>query len=530
MKHIWLLFLFIAGLTLTTSCKRKQAVWETEWQAPLLKDTLDLDKLITEDSLVVVNGSYLELSIDRTIYELKLSDIVKIPDTTVRHVYAIAATSFNVPAGTSFVNNAKEHVIDMGSIQLKKIRVQSGGIFLQLHNPIGTKAFFTVELPGVTLNGVTLTQDFVAPAGTIANPGLVSGFVDLSGYEMDLRGANFGSYNRIQSKILVTSDPDGPTVSVSNQDSLKVLFNMNDIQLDYARGYFGNDLITDTITEHIAALNKITGGMIDLPEATLDLELVNGMKVAARGMITHLKGTNNQQNTVSLTHPSMGTWMTINSATGNEYALNPSSTSLHFDANNSNLEQFLENHGADNEIGFQVQLNPWGNTSGGWDEIFPQSSLKVNLAATMPLAIGLSDVILQDTFDFSFKQDFSKTHIQSGSIWMDAVNAFPLSGAVTLYLMDASGNVLATINGSEPVASCVYGAMASDGLLHQKSRVEFLIPESAVDDMEAVTQLSVKLVLNTPDEATNVSEQVNIPAGAFFGFKIGAKLKVEARI
>lgn len=196
MKHIWMLFLLIAGLTLTMACKRKQAVWETEWQAPLLKDTLSLDKLITEDSLIVVNGSYLELSINRTVYELKLSDIVEIPDTTVQHAYAIAATSFNVPAGTSFVNNAKEHVIDMGSIQLKKIRVKSGGISLRLLNPIETKAYFTVELPGVTHNGVTLTQDFVAPAGTNANPGEVTGFVDLSGYEMDLRGATQGSYNR----------------------------------------------------------------------------------------------------------------------------------------------------------------------------------------------------------------------------------------------------------------------------------------------------------------------------------------------
>ncbi len=66
--------------------------------------------------------------------------------------------------------------------------------------------------------------------------------------------------------------------------------------------------------------------------------------------------------------------------------------------------------------------------------------------------------------------------------------------------------------------------------MHKKSRVEFYIPESAVEDLEAVTQLSVKLVLNTPNEATNVSEQVNIPAGAFFGFKLGARLKVEARI
>jgi len=526
MKQI--LYLFPLVLLLIVGCKRKQAVWESDWEAPLLKDSLTLDQLV-EDSYLTVNGGYYELDIDRTIYELNLADVVDIPDTTVKNIYAISASSFTVPPGTSFVNNVKEHIIGLGDIELKEIRVKSGGIAISVLNPVATKTFFTVELPGVTKNGVTLSQEFIAPAGTNANPGQVNGFVDLTGYKMDLRGANQGSFNRIQSKMLVKSDPNGPSVTVGNMDSVKFLFTMNDVKIDYARGYFGNELLTDTITQNIEAFNKIASGLIDLPASNLKLELVNGLKVSAKIKLTELKNTNNQGSVVSMAHSSINSWITVNSATGTENALNPSITTLEFNASNSNTEQYLENHGAKNDVGFELQLNPWGNVSGGWDEIFPESSLKVNLKGNMPLNIGLTDLILKDTFDFSFKQDFTKTHVKSGVIWLKATNAFPLGGQVTLYLMDAAGNVITTIVGSAEVSSSVYGSMVN-GVLQKQSYVEFVIPENAVDQLESVKQLSVSMKLNTPNANTNVSEQVMIPEKAFFGFKIGAKLKVEARI
>lgn len=523
-----LILLLIPLAALTTACKRDQAIWETNWQAPLLRDTLTLDKLVT-DSLVSIDGLYLELAFDRTIYELKLSDVVEIPDTTVSNSFAISISSINVPAGASFVNNIEEHDIALDGIELKKIHVLSGGIAITVLNPIGTKVFFTVELPGVTKNGAVLSKCFTAPAGTNSNPGLVNGFVDLAGYDMDLRGASLGSFNKIQSKMLVMSDPAGPAVAVSNTDSFKFLFTMNDVKIDYARGYFGNKLITDTLTEYIDALNKVTGGMIDVPAATMQLEIENGLKVAAKAMITQLKSTNNEGSSISLVHPSIGSWITINSATGNANTLQPSEMSLLFNGANSNLEHVLENHGAFNDIGFQLQLNPWGNTSGGWDEIFPQSRLKVNLSGNMPLNIGLTDVILRDTFEFSFKQDLSKTHVQSGMIWMDATNGFPLSGEVTLYLMNAGGTVLATVTSGSDIVSSVYGTVVN-GVLQKKSALQFEIPESVIDQLGAVTQMSVRLKLNTPNAVTNASEQVQIPAGSFFGFKVGAKLKVEARL
>ncbi|MDH4471850.1 MAG: hypothetical protein QE487_04535 [Fluviicola sp.] len=526
MKQLFLILPLVA--LLTVACKREQAVWESDWQVPLLDDTLNLDKLV-EDSIVSVNGGYYELAIDRTIYELKLSDIVDIPDTTITNNFGLFNIN-NVQPGTQFANTGvEEHSIDMGDIQLKKIRVKSGGVKIIAKSPIETTCLFTIQLPGVTKNGVTLTQNLTVPQGSDDNLSVVNGFVDLAGYELDLRGETQGSFNLIQSKMTVKSDPNGQVVNLSNLDTVRFSFIMQDIVIDYARGYFGSQLITDTISENIDALSKISSGIIDLPSSSIELELVNGLKMSAKAKLTELKNVNAQQSTVNMSHPTLDSWITINSATGTENSLQPSSTSLLFDASNSNVEQYLENHGAENKIGFELQLNPWGNVSGGWDEIFPQSSLKVNLKADMPLAIGLTDVVLLDTFDFSFKQDFTKTHVTSGNIWVKATNAFPLSGVVTLYLLDASGNTIATINGSTTFSSSVYGSVVN-GILQKQSFVEFPIAESVLEQLDLVKQLSLKVTMNTPNPNTNISEQMAIPADAFFGFKVGAKLKVEARI
>jgi hypothetical protein len=526
MKQLFLILPLV--VLLTVACKREQAVWESDWQVPLLDDTLNLDKLV-EDSIVSVNGGYYELSIDRTIYELKLADIVEIPDTTIKNDYALPISGFNVTPGTSFVNNVEEHVIDMGDIELKRIRVKSGGVSISVKSPIETTCLFTVQLPGVTKNGIMLSQEFTVPAGSENELSVVNGFVDLAGYELDLRGASQGSFNRIQSKMIVESDINGQTVYVSNLDTLRFVFGMKDLVIDYARGYFGSQLITDTISENIDALSKISSGIIDLPSSSVELELVNGLKMSAKAKLTELKNVNAQQNTVNMSHPTLDSWLTINSATGTENSLQPSTTTLLFDGSNSNVEQYLENHGAKNDIGFELQLNPWGNVSGGWDEIFPQSSLKVNLKADMPLSIGLNDVVLLDTFDFSFKQDFTKTHVTSGNLWVKATNAFPLSGVVTLSLLDASGNTITTINGTSTFASSVFGSVVN-GILQKQSYVEFPISESVLEQLDLVKQLSLKVTMNTPNPATNISEQMAIPADAFFGVKVGAKLKVEARV
>ncbi|MDR0802462.1 hypothetical protein [Fluviicola sp.] len=518
-----LVYLFCIGLVFVSCKKREKAIWDTDWKVPLVQDSLTLSDLVADSLLTVVSGNYV-LDINASLFEFKLSDFVTLPDTSVENTFHV---SINIPAspGVSFVNSVEDHVIEMGDAQLKKVRVKRGGVQLKVFNPIPTKTFFTIELPGVTKNGVVLSQEFIAPAGTQSNPGIATGFVDLSGYELDLTGALGTSYNRIQSRMMVKSDPAGPSVIVQTTDIIKFQFTMSNVQLDYARGYFGSELVSDTVYAQIDALNNITDGILNLDPMTFDLIVENGLKVNGKFKINSLKNINASGNAVSLTHPNIGTWNTINAAEGSNGNITPSNTTLSFTPGNSNFQQYLENHGAKNELSFQLQMNPWGNISGGWDEIYDAYPLRVKLNGMFPLNVGMGDLIFQDTFALSLVNDANKTHVKSGQLWVNAMNAFPFEGSLELYLLNENFQTVGIISGTGPIESSVFGSVVN-GVMQKKSVVYFPVSETICSEIGSVKHCMIKLKLNTYN-ANGQNVQVSIPAGAFFRFKLGADLTLE---
>jgi hypothetical protein len=457
--------------------------------------------------------------------------MVKIPDTTVKHNYAIniGGSGITVNPGVSFVNNIQDHNFYMDPAQLKAMWVKSGGIYVKVSSPIETGTIFKVELPGVVKDGETYTQEFSVPAGSNTNLSSTTDYVDLTGYQIDLTGQYGTSYNKLQSKITVKSDPNGIPVTVNNQDSMRFEFTLNSLKLDYARGYLGSQVFSDTLTENIPALSKIIGGTLDLDAANLDFTIENGFKVSARAKLISLKNTNGQGNTVALSHSSIGSWININPAYGSYDSYTSSTTSLQFNGTNSNVEQFLENHGAENEIAYQIQVNPWGNVSGGWDEVYDSRPMNVHLTGNLPLNIGANNLAVVDTFSFSLNQDYSATHIESGELIVDVDNAFPMQANLMLYFLDANGNVLTQFSSGNGIASSVYGQLIN-GIQQKNSVVKFTCTAEQVKQLNSAKKVCVKAVLNTPDPVSNLSTQVSIPENAFLKFKIKAKIVVKHNV
>jgi len=531
MKNCSFLVLCLS-LLFTVSCKKKEKTsWDTNWQLPLVEDTLSLENLADEQDVITVNGGVYELSIDRDLFSLRLSDMVKIPDTSVTHNYAIniGGNGITVNPGVSFVNNIQEHDFNIEPTQLKAMWVKSGGIQVRVESPIETTTIFKVELPGVVKNGQTYIQEFTVPPGTNANPSSITDYVDLTGYQVDLTGQYGTSFNKLQSKLTVKSDPAGSVVSVNNLDSLRFVFTMDELRLDYARGYFGSQTFSDTLNKTIDVLTQITDGTIDLDAANLNFEIENGFKLSARAKLISLKNTNAQGSTVALSHSSVGSWINVNPAYGNYSNLTSTYTNIDFNGGNSNVEQFLENHGAQNEIAYQLQVNPWGNVSGGWDEVYDSRPMNIHLTGNLPLNIGATNLTILDTFSFSLNQNYDATHVESGDLIIDVDNAFPMQADLMLYFLDANGNVITQFVANNSIASSVYGQLVN-GIQQKKSTISMTCSASQVELLNSAKKVCVKAVLNTPDVNTNLSTQVSIPENAFLKFKIRAKIAVKHNI
>jgi hypothetical protein len=517
---------------LFASCRKEKTTWDSDWVVPLVNDTLSLKELENDSTLTIDASMNYTVDLTRTIANIRLIDSLRIPDTTIVQDYVLGVSSITVPPGYTIVNQIEEHDISMpDNIQLKKVRVDEGVIRVKIYNPIATTAFFTVELPGVTKDGVEFSEDYSAPPAVGGNPGIAVADLDISGSWLDLSGEFGNTYNVLQSKVIVTSSSTGPSVVLTSADVIKVEATFKDVKLDYAKGYFGHQVYQDTVSSTFDILDVVESGSLDLPGTNLQFEIENGLKLNARATLLLVKNTNKLGNTVNLSSPAVGNPIYIDPATGSWNSLSPSTELIEFTPANSNLESFLENLGKDLSFGYKLELNPWGNVTGGYDEIFPSSRLKVKVHADLPLTIGMDDLTLRDTFNIDIEQDPDKTRFESGEIVLNATNAFPFQGNVQLYLLDENGQLLHSVTGSSPLQSSVYGSIdTADGLRKMKSEVIFPLTATVLQDLKSIKQACVRVKLNSPDASSNANTAVQIPAGAFVSVKLKANFRLKTVI
>ena len=93
-------FILLTFTLLLASCKKENTVWETDWSAPIINDSLSLSHLVN-DSTLEVNSGFYSVNLERTLVNRGVNDVVEIPDTTISKSFP---TTFNilVGAGTEF--------------------------------------------------------------------------------------------------------------------------------------------------------------------------------------------------------------------------------------------------------------------------------------------------------------------------------------------------------------------------------------------------------------------------------------------
>lgn len=522
------IFILTTGLILLSSC-RKETSWDADWVVPIINDTLDLANFVNDTTLDISSGYY-TLSLKRNLFDFNLTDFVGIPDTTIEQDLTLQIVSLNVSPGTEFVSSTEEHELNLQDIELKRIDLKDGFIDLTVENPIETSIVMTIQLPGVTKNGVTLSQSYTVPASNGVTPGILSTVVDLADYSMDLKGANGSSFNKLQSVVSVKTVSNGPAVVVTNQDHTIVKAKFRDVRVNYARGYFGNRIIEDTTDFNIDFFDNITAGMIDIPSTSVKIKIENGIKFDAQGKIDFLKSTNAQMNDVYLSGANMGSTFQIDQPVGSWEGLQPTIKVVEFNSGNSNIEQYIENLGSKNKLAYAIQVNPWGNTSGGWNEVFPQSRLKMSVEAQMPLLIQMDDVTIKDTFEFELNQSQDKTHVSSGIIHLDVENGFPFSGAVILYFYDKNKQLIGTTSASNSILSSQLGSVNYQGVLTKKSTIEIPFSAELITSLADIKFMAIEAKFNSPNMSNSGNEMVSIPSNAFFAVKAKAKFILKTII
>lgn len=477
-------------------------VWTSDWVVPLINDTLFIKDYVNDSTLGINSDQTIQVIANRNLIDLDLSSIIEIPDTAVEQTFAIAFPSLTFNPGTSFIDEIKEHEFSLEEIALTTARIKSGKASIRIENPVSTKGIFTISLPGVLKDGTEFSYTQAVDGGTIAKPGVGTLVLDLSGYTIDMTGATGQLYNIIQSKMKVVTDPQGPTVTITNQDVFKTKVSFESLLVDYAKGYFGNIIFSDTTSVDVDALSKVVGGAINIEDINLELIIRNGIKVRANGEVTLLESINYNNNVVALNHPLFGQKFNIDPALGSWNSIIPSELSFLFNQSSGNMKNFLENIGNQYNIGYSIELNPLGNTSSGNDVLYPQSRLGIDLKADFPLLIGSDNLTLRDTFEIDFKNDDKILRVQSGKLILNTTNSFPYGAEVKLELLDEEKNSLKQISSSGFISPAQINA-GGDGHIPIDEKIEFIIDEESADLLSETKFMKVTAVFTSTTLSNN---------------------------
>ncbi len=487
-KHMYFFIIFVGLL----SCRKENTSWSTKWSFPIIKDQLNLQHLFG-DTLLKNDSSGCSIVYEKSLYNLNLSEYIKIPDTTISSELSINFPSLNLNPGTILSQKNVENEISIGDAQLKRIVVRKGSIEIVLKNPLTTKTIYTIEIPSFTKNGVSVKQTLIAQKGTTSSPSTISSTLDLSGYSIDLSGLDNNTFNTILTNFDMQLDPDGSVTKVSNKDITMMDIKISDIKIEYAQGYFGNLHINSNYEVPFDGIKKITNGTLNFNQATVELTINNSCKIMARGKINSLTSFRTSTTTlipfqnIQLNNPF---FIAPAQTTGN--TITSSQKKFILNEKNSNLLPFLENFGDRYKIDYSFELNPYGNLNGGWDEIFPTSGIELKIKSVIPLKFNAQQLTFQDTLSIDLNTINKK--LESGSLKLHCETNIPINSKVYLYFLNSNRKIIETLIGSNEILG-----KPTSSKENQISIVYFSPKSTFYNNSNLIKYVVIKTILNSVD-------------------------------
>ena len=162
-------------------------------------------------------------------------------------------------------------------------------------------------------------------------------------------------------------------------------------------------------------------------------------------------------------------------------------------------------------------MNPFGFNTGSYNEIFPNSRLKLKLKSQFPLGLQSNGLVFSDTVDVNFNPQIVDDLITANQVVLDVavVNTFPISGKIHLEFLDENGAILHELNNIETIESSLFGTMdPQENLMKMESSVKVLIDNTVLSDLNITNRIVLKAELNT---AAGVIQ--GIPCNAYLFFK-----------
>ncbi len=441
------------------ACRKESTRWDVDLLVPLAKGKLGISSLLPDSLLSTDQYGIVHLKYEKDLINIDLDTLAEIPDTIVHKMLSpgLGGGSFNVPSGFEVATDDQETYYDLGSVQIKQVKVQSGQLRYVLKNYMNANLDFIYELPGVSLNGIQVMIEESTSPGTASNPDVKTSVIDLSDYTIDFTGDGDPGYNTFLSSISAITSPEivgGATIN--GNDSITVDLIFENVVLSYARGYFGQATNESYNEDEISVFQNLSAALFEVEAVSLDIQIVNTVGIDAIFQIETFGGRSANGLEVVLASPGLNDPIYLARATdywGNVEA--GGSFNLHLDENNSNLPEFIGLLPKQIFSNIRSEINPLGNISQGNDFIYTNQPVNANVSFDLPLCFKANALTLRDTLEIEDAWDEESIE---GILKLRAVNAFPFSASITLKIIDDNGDLVASFASNKLINSGILNA------------------------------------------------------------------------
>ena len=420
-------------------------------------------------------------------------------------------------------------VYNLGGPRVTWMAISSGDVVVDVVNTIQDSMFIEYRIPGaVGPDGSSVDFQTVVPPAPPGGTISVSERFDLTGFEVDLTGSSGNAFNQFYNEFDARIDSTGNLVSISLEDSLEVIYGLENVVPEAMRGYLGQyefDIDQETPFDF---LSSITGGSLDLEMLSVDMSVTNGVGAEGEVLVQELRATNSRTGAeVVLDAPSLiGTPIDIERALDNPFVAG--FTNVGLNETNSNIDELVEAFPDALALEAEVNINPNGNTFNYQDFVSSTSELDVALDLDIPMSFKAESVSLRDTLDFELFSDASNPTlvVESGKLVFHAENGFPLDAELQIEFLDFTESVVHTLFVSpQSLTAGVVGAdcrVSSPGIID----LEVELSESDVEALRGAYYAVLVASFSTPD-APSCGDYVKLYSDYSIIFNLSSSLDIR---
>ncbi len=440
--------------------------------------------------------------------------------TLTVHTYDIVGAEGNAILPGQFL------YVDTGTYKLEEDTLQvtamglSRGVFdVSVSTTFLGDVALEVVFPSARKEGDTLRYHYLVTGGTLKDSLL------FGGASFDLSTDPEQPYNALPYRYVVTLVYTGNYVDFSTTDLFYVRYQIRDVTLDYAEGYFGEQEASfdgDTIETGMEEVFSHIHGTLSLTNPQVKIFYSNGfgIPVEITADITGVDGEGREQ---SLNAPPMRM----------DYPVvredPPAEGVLAFTRDNTNIVELIDLRPLTIIYGGGARMNPDGFQ--GWDNfISASSSLVAGLEVDVPLEIRLQNLVLSDTLENPLQNEdadtseFSLKDLDYLMLYLGTDNGFPMDLSIRMYMYDSLTHVVSD--------SVLFGKILEAAPVDAGGRVtetvttkqQVRIEGSQLEALETANALILVVTFNTSGAGT---QDVKIYTDYTLGFRLAVATALD---